>query len=100
GEYRLAQGAGRSMQRSGKVAFLKAATALWLVATVADGQQGPEAQLKQLSLGQLGNIEVTTASRAPVSIARTPAAIHVLTQTDIRRTGATSIPELLRLVPG
>lgn len=31
---------------------------------------------------------------------RTPAAIYVLTQDDIRRSGATSIPELLRMVPG
>jgi outer membrane cobalamin receptor len=30
----------------------------------------------------------------------TPAAIYVLTQEDIRRSGATTIPELLRLVPG
>ncbi len=31
---------------------------------------------------------------------QTPAAIYVLTQEDIRRSGATTIPELLRLVPG
>ena len=53
-----------------------------------------------MSLDQLGDIEVTTASRSPVKVARTPAAIHVLTQEDIRRSGATSIPEVLRLAPG
>jgi len=57
-------------------------------------------QLKKLSLAQLGNLEVTTASKEPVTIARTPAAIYVLTQEDIRQSGATSIPEALRLVPG
>src|SRR5436853_176158 len=56
--------------------------------------------LKKLTLEQLANLEVTTAFKAPVSIQRTPAAIYVLTEEDIRRSGATSIPELLRLVPG
>src|SRR5258707_10225550 len=56
--------------------------------------------LKQLSLEQLGNLEVTTVSKEPEEIQRTPAAIYVLTQEDIRRSGATSIPEVLRLVPG
>src|SRR5215472_4218108 len=60
----------------------------------------PAQQLKQLSLAQLGDVEVTTASKEPEELWQTPAAITVLTQDDIRRSGATSIPELLRLVPG
>ena len=56
--------------------------------------------LKQLSLEQLANVEVTITSKEPVTIARAPAAIYVLTSEDIRRSGATSIPEALRLVPG
>jgi iron complex outermembrane receptor protein len=59
-----------------------------------------DTSLKDLSLEQLGNLEVTTASKEPVKLTDTPAAIYVLTQEDIRRSGATSIPELLRLVPG
>src|SRR4029077_19926784 len=43
---------------------------------------------------------VTTASKVPVSVQRTPAAIYVLTQEDIHRSGATTIPDALRLVPG
>lgn len=62
--------------------------------------QNPSANLKQLSLEQLGSLEVTTASKEPEQVWRTPAAIYVLTQEDIRRSGATSIPEVLRLVPG
>jgi iron complex outermembrane receptor protein len=46
------------------------------------------------------NIEVTTASRMPRSRSRVPAAVHVITQEEIRRSGASTIPELLRLVPG
>jgi iron complex outermembrane recepter protein len=63
------------------------------------GQQAPE-YLSSLSLEQLGHIEVMTASKEPEQIWQTPAAIYVVTQEDIRRSGATTIPELLRLVPG
>jgi iron complex outermembrane recepter protein len=56
--------------------------------------------LKQLSLGQLGNVEVTTVSKEPEQVWNTPAAIYVLTSEDIRRSGATTIPDALRLVPG
>ena len=56
--------------------------------------------LKKLSLEQLGDIEVTTVSKDPVKVSQTPAAIYVITQEDIRRSGATSIPEVLRLAPG
>lgn len=59
-----------------------------------------EGRLTQVSLEQLGQIEVTTASKRPVKVSQTPAAIYVVTQEDIRRSGATSIPEALRLVPG
>jgi iron complex outermembrane receptor protein len=59
-----------------------------------------EQQLKSMSLEQLGNIKVTTVSKRPEEIWRTPAAIYVLTSQDIERSGATSIPELLRMVPG
>jgi iron complex outermembrane receptor protein len=53
-----------------------------------------------LTLAQLGDVQVTSVSKEPVKVQQTPAAIYVLTQEDIRRSGATSIPELLRLVPG
>jgi iron complex outermembrane receptor protein len=56
--------------------------------------------LKQLSLEQLGDVEVTTASKEPEEVWRTPAAVYVITQEDIRRSGATSLPEILRLAPG
>ena len=56
--------------------------------------------LKGLSLEQLGNIEVTSVSKSPVSVVRTPAAVYVITQQDIRRSGATNLPEALRMAPG
>jgi iron complex outermembrane receptor protein len=56
--------------------------------------------LRGLSLEQLGNIEVTSVSKSPVTVTKTPAAVYVITQQDIRRAGVTSLPEALRLAPG
>src|SRR5712664_1688119 len=66
----------------------------------AEIDQNPPASLKQLSLEQLGNVEVTTLSKEPEQVWRTPAAIYVITQEDIRRSGATNVPDILRLAPG
>jgi len=62
-------------------------------------QPGPE-DLKTLSLEQLSQIEVTTPSKQPVRAFQSPSAIYVITGEDIRRSGATCIPEALRLAPG
>jgi iron complex outermembrane recepter protein len=63
--------------------------------------ESPEQErLAHLSLQQLGNLEVTTVSKVPTKLVRTPAAIYVITQEEIRRSGVTSIPEALRLAPG
>ena len=56
--------------------------------------------LKSLSLAQLGDVEITSVSKDPRQVFKTPAAIFVITQEDIRRSGATNIPEALRLAPG
>ena len=74
-----------------------------LAATLASAQQSDsasEGRLKGLSLEQLGNIEVTTVSKGPVRVSQTAAAIYVITQEDIRRSGVRSLPEALRLAPG
>jgi iron complex outermembrane receptor protein len=70
------------------------------LASTRQNDQKSDEPLKRLSLEELGNIKTTTASKEPVAATRTPAAIYVITQEDIRRSGATSIPEVLRLVPG
>src|SRR4029079_1738160 len=48
-------------------------------------------------LEDLSNIEITSVSRQPERILDAPAAITVITSEDIRRSGATNIPEALRL---
>ncbi|MGC2058555.1 MAG: TonB-dependent receptor plug domain-containing protein, partial [Candidatus Sulfotelmatobacter sp.] len=59
-----------------------------------------ENPLKHLSLAELGSVEVTTASKEPEEVWNTTAAVYVITHDDIERSGATSIPEALRLAPG
>src|SRR5882757_9925536 len=53
-----------------------------------------------VSLEDLWNMQVTSVSKRSQKVADAPAAIFVITQDDIRRSGATSIPEALRLAPG
>ena len=53
-----------------------------------------------LDIDELSQIRIVTASKRPESIAEIPAAIRVVTSEDIKRSGATTIPEALRNVPG
>jgi iron complex outermembrane receptor protein len=71
------------------------------VASEAAGEpQTAVRDLKSLSLEELMNVRVTTVSRHESTVGQSAAAIHVITQQDIRRSGATTIPELFRRVPG
>ncbi len=56
--------------------------------------------LTSISLEELAQTKVTSVSKTEEPRFRTPAAIQVITAEDMRRSGATSIPEALRLVPG
>src|SRR5436853_3914022 len=69
------------------------------VSTVpARAQQRDSLQtLKQLTLDQLMNVEVTSVSKRPERLSQTASAIQVITQDDIRRSGASSLAEALRL---
>src|SRR5258708_28055689 len=57
------------------------------------------ADLADLSIEELGNIQVTSVSKPPGGRAAPPASIFVITGEDIRRSGATRLPEALRLAP-
>jgi iron complex outermembrane receptor protein len=70
-----------------------------LAAEEAIAIAGPE-DLGNLSLEALMNLEITTVSKQKQTIFSAPAAVSVITQDDIRRSGLTSIPDLLRLSPG
>jgi iron complex outermembrane receptor protein len=57
------------------------------------------ADIADLDLEQLTRIKVTSASRREERVIDAPASIFVITAEDIRRSGATSLPEALRLAP-
>ncbi|MDO8586370.1 MAG: TonB-dependent receptor [Armatimonadota bacterium] len=86
--------------------FLIAIAAILLAPTIAvaadgDGRDGiTDGDLTGLSLEDLMSIKVTSVSRRPESMWQAASAVYVITQEDIRRSGLTSIPELLRLAPG
>jgi len=65
----------------------------------AHGANSPNPSAFDLSIEELGQIQVTTASRRPETLDVTPAAVYVITSEDIRRSGVTTIPDALRLAP-
>ena len=56
--------------------------------------------LTELSLERLLNVSVISASRKSQSLSDVTSAVFVINHEDIRRSGATNIPDLLRMVPG
>jgi iron complex outermembrane receptor protein len=70
---------------------------------VTDSQKAPQSppgDLTQVSIENLMNMEVTSVSKKEQKLSQVAAAIFVITPEDIRHSGATNIPELLRMVPG
>src|SRR2546422_525526 len=57
-------------------------------------------ELKNLSLDELFNVEVTSVSRGESTVGQSPAAVFVITPEVIHGSGATTFPELFRMVPG
>ncbi len=80
----------------------RAAQACLLASLVSLGVPLARSQpdLTEASLEQLMNVQVTSVSKKEQKLARTAAAVFVISQEDIRRSGATNIPDLLRMVPG
>jgi iron complex outermembrane receptor protein len=63
----------------------------------ASAEEQPD--LASLSIEQLAQIKVTSASKQAEPLSRAPAALYVITQKDIEDSGVTSLPEALRLAP-
>jgi len=77
-----------------------AAAALALADSVSPAlAQQPKADLADLSLEELANLQVTSVSRRAERLSDAAASIFAITGDDIRRSGATSLPEALRLAP-
>ena len=97
---------GATMQSLTRV--LATALCLLLAMSCVRGEEAQNDQKKtiststiaDLSIEQLLDIKITSASKKVEKASDTPSAVYVITQEDIRRSGATSIPEALRLAPG
>jgi iron complex outermembrane receptor protein len=78
--------------------ILYAWVAIVTCGTLLSAQQFPD--VTAISLEDLMNLQVTSVSKREQKLADAPAAIFVITQDDIRRSGSRNIPEALRLAPG
>lgn len=65
---------------------------------LAAGAQSVE-ELRQLSIEQLENVEITSVSKQAQKLSSAAAAVYVITHDDIIRSGAMTIPDILRLAP-
>jgi len=74
-----------------------AAWAPWALAGPADAFV--QADLADLSIEELANIQVMSVSKRPERLQDAAAAVFVITADDIRRSGADTLPEVLRLAP-
>jgi iron complex outermembrane receptor protein len=66
----------------------------------AHAQSKPARDLASATLEDLMNIEITSVSRKEDRATDAPAAVFVISQNDIQRSGMTTVPDLLRLAPG
>src|SRR5207237_1884211 len=88
--------------KTGSARQVRRAVALAMVALlfVASAPAQNAIDVTTMSVEDLMNMQVTSVSKRTQKVADAAAAIFVITQEDIRRSGARSIPEALRLAPG
>jgi iron complex outermembrane receptor protein len=89
-----------SFRPSSRVAGALACVLICSIPGLARAVPAPADFLKQLSLEELMNVRVTTASRTSEPLFAAPVAAYVITRDEILRSGVRSLPEALRLAPG
>ena len=80
---------------------------IWLVVSIsipfvsfpASADTSPVISFANMSLEELGNIEITSVSKKPQSLSDAAASVFIITSEDIRRSGASTLPDALRLAP-
>jgi iron complex outermembrane receptor protein len=77
--------------------LLAALSVAW--ASPAQADEPPTEDLADLSLEQLSQVEIISVSRRSERLSDAPASIYVISNDDISRSGATTLPEALRLAP-
>lgn len=91
-------------QRFRALAKYKACGLAWLLAACLSASASPLGSLKQSSMGNellfAGSQTVVTASRSMQPLEQAPAAVTVITQAQLERYGAVTLPDILRYVVG
>lgn len=91
----------RRAARSARVPPIRIAACL-LAGILGSGAalaQGTLQELGKLSLQDLGKIVVTSVTKTPEALGDAPAAVYVISHDEIMRSGARTLPEMLRLAP-
>ena len=83
-----------------KISIIASIIGCWVVVSPAQGEESNIDDYLQLSLQDLLSVEVTSVSKTEQSLRDVATAVYVIDSEDIRRSGATSIPEILSIVPG
>ncbi len=87
-------------RRPANSAFARAGLAVLVLLNPVAGQAQNPPDLTQMSLEDLMQLHVTSVSKKEKPAWKSGAAVYVITQEDIRRSGAANIPDVLRMVPG
>ncbi len=87
------------MKRLRRLSYLVAILTALQSPVLAEDQPN-NADFANQSIEQLMNVDVTSVSRKQQKLSKVPAAIYVITQEEITRSGATTIPDVLRMAPG
>lgn len=84
-----------------RAAWLAAACAALGPVAAGAQERAPlsSADLSRMSLEDLMNVEISSVSKRPERLTAAAASVYVITREDIRRSGYTSIPDILRLAP-
>ncbi len=89
--------------RDGKQQARAALGAAAIIGTIAASIPAARAQsveaLGKLSIEELAHVEVTSVTKSPEPLSQAAASVYVITADDIIRSGATTLPEVLRLAP-
>jgi iron complex outermembrane receptor protein len=78
---------------------MTASLASLFIAQPGPGRAQSVEELRDLSIEQLSEIKVSSVSKSTEPLSDAPAAIYVISHDDVIRSGATTIPEMLRLAP-
>ncbi|HET9399753.1 MAG TPA: TonB-dependent receptor [Candidatus Acidoferrales bacterium] len=87
------------LKRTVRIAAAVACTLALAISAAAQNASSTK-DLANASLEDLMNIQVTSVSRTEQRVSESAAAVFVITHDDIQHSGATNIPDLLRMVPG